>query len=119
VRAPMNSAGQPRPCDERLPIEVNAVRIGPLALIGVPAEVFTIFGFAIKQRSRFRTTAVVGYANDLVGYIARPRDYEDTGFGSYAAVKAPMILGLPRFAPQVGEVLVTACVRAIERIPRY
>ncbi|HEX5415737.1 MAG TPA: neutral/alkaline non-lysosomal ceramidase N-terminal domain-containing protein [Chloroflexota bacterium] len=105
-----------RPDADRLPVELQAVRIGPLALIGIPAEVFSIFGFAIKQASPFRRTAVVGYANDLVGYIARPQDYTDPGFGGYAAVMAPKILGLPPFAPHAGQVLVDACLRALERV---
>ena len=84
--------------------------------IGVPAEVFTIFGFAIKQQSPFRMTAVVGYAHDFVGYVPRPRDFDDSGFGQYAAIKAPKILGLPEFAPQVGDVLVAASTRTLRGI---
>jgi len=105
-----------RPGSDRLPVEVHALRIGPLALIGVPVELFARFGFALKQRSPFRSTAVVGYANDLVGYVARPEDFDDPGYGGYAAVKAPKILGLPPFQRHVGEVLVDGCVRALERL---
>jgi hypothetical protein len=105
-----------RPDGDRLPVEVHAVRIGPLALVGVPVELFARWGFAVKQRSPFRATAVVGYANDLVGYVARPSDFDDPGYGGYAAVKAPKILGLPPFARHVGEVLVDGCVRALERV---
>ncbi|HEY3109837.1 MAG TPA: neutral/alkaline non-lysosomal ceramidase N-terminal domain-containing protein [Chloroflexota bacterium] len=105
-----------RPDRDRLPVELHAVRIGPLGLVGVPVELFALWGFAVKQRSPFRLTAVVGYANDLVGYVPRPGDFDDPGYGGYAAVKAPKILGLPPFARHVGEVLADGCVRALERV---
>ena len=97
-----------RPASERdnLPCELQAIRIGPLALIGVPGEVFTALGLAIKQQSPFRMTAVVGYANHFVGYIPRQQDYADPT--SYAAHRAPKYFGLPSFTPMVGDVLVRA-----------
>ena len=97
-----------RPAPERdyLPIELQAVRVGPLALLGVPAEVLTAIGFAIKQQSPFRMTAVVSCANGFVGYIPRQQDYEDPT--SYAAIRAPKHFGFPQFTPQVGDVFVQA-----------
>jgi hypothetical protein len=59
-------------------------------------------------------TSLVGFANDGVGYVARPQDFDDPGFGGYAAVKAPRILGLPPFGRRVGDVLVEACLDLLQ-----
>ncbi|HEV8638663.1 MAG TPA: neutral/alkaline non-lysosomal ceramidase N-terminal domain-containing protein [Chloroflexota bacterium] len=103
-------ARRARPDADRLTVEIQAIRLGSLALVAVPAEVFALYGFAIKQRSPFRMTSLVGFANDAVGYVARPQDFDDPGYGGYAALKAPRILGLPPFARRVGDVLVEACL---------
>ena len=105
-----------RPDGDRLTVELQAVKVGPLALVAVPAEVFSLYGFALKQRSPFRLTALVGFANNSVGYVARPRDFDDAGFGGYAALKAPRILGLPPFARHAGEALVDACLELLRSL---
>lgn len=85
--------------------EVQAFRIGDCTLAAHPAELFAYFGFLLKQRSPHRHTVVVGYANDFVGYVPRTQDYDDAGFGGYAARLAPKILGNFEFRPDVGAVL--------------
>lgn len=48
---------------------VQAMRIGDVALVGVPAEYFTVLGMDIKKRSPFRYTYVAELANDWIGYL--------------------------------------------------
>ena len=43
---------------------VQAVLIGDVAIVGVPAEFFTVLGQDIKRRSPFRYTYVFELAND-------------------------------------------------------
>lgn len=45
-------------------VEVMVVRIGDLAFVGLPGEVFCEFGIDIKARSPFRNTIVMGLTND-------------------------------------------------------
>ncbi len=88
-----------------MPAELQVLRLGECVLAAQPSELFTYFGMLIKQRSPHRHTVVVGYANDCIGYVPRPQDYEDPGFGGYAARLAPKILGNFEFRPEVGYVL--------------
>jgi neutral ceramidase len=48
---------------------LQAMLIGDVALVGVPAEFFTKLGLDIKNRSPFRHTYVAELANDWVGYV--------------------------------------------------
>ncbi len=88
--------------------EIQALRLGGDVLVAHPAELFTSFGLQLKQHSPHRRTVVVGYSNDFVGYVPRPQDYDDAGFGGYAAHLAPKILGNFEFRPDVGTVLTRA-----------
>jgi hypothetical protein len=69
---------------------VQAVRIGSVAWVGVPAEYFTQLGLDIKNRSPFRHTYVAELANDWVGYLPNREGHKLggyqvwTGFHSYA-----------------------------------
>jgi len=49
--------------------EVQVLRIGDVALISTPGELFSLMGVAIENNSPFAATFVVGYANDSLGYL--------------------------------------------------
>lgn len=69
---------------------VQAVRIGDLAIVGVPAEYFTQLGLDIKNRSPFRHTYIAELSNDWIGYLPNREGHRLggyqvwTGFHSYA-----------------------------------
>jgi len=69
---------------------VQAIQIGDVALVGVPAEYFTQLGLDIKNRSPFRHTFVAELANDWIGYLPNLEGHKLggyqvwTGFHSYA-----------------------------------
>ena len=48
---------------------LQVMRIGDMAIVGVPAEFFTKLGLDIKNRSPFRYTFVAELANDWIGYL--------------------------------------------------
>ena len=48
---------------------IQAMRIGDIAIVGVPAEFFTKLGLDIKNRSPFRYTYIAELANDWIGYL--------------------------------------------------
>ena len=70
---------------------VQAMVIGDVAIVGIPAEYFTKLGLDIKNRSPFRYTYVAELANDWIGYLPdldahTLGGYQTwTGFQSYAA----------------------------------
>lgn len=59
---------------------VQAVRIGDIALVGVPAEYFTQLGIDIKNRSPFRHTYVAELANDWIGYLPNREGHKLGGY---------------------------------------
>jgi neutral ceramidase len=69
---------------------IQALIIGDIALVGVPAEFFTKLGLDIKNISPFRHTYVAELANDWIGYLPdadahKLGGYQTwTGYHSYA-----------------------------------
>lgn len=69
---------------------VQAIRIGDIAIVGVPAEYFTQLGLDIKNRSPFRHTYIAELANDWIGYLPNFEGHKLggyqvwTGYHSYA-----------------------------------
>jgi hypothetical protein len=59
---------------------LQAILVGDVAIVGVPAEYFTVLGLDIKKRSPFPHTYVAELANDWIGYLP---DREGHGLGGY------------------------------------
>jgi hypothetical protein len=60
-----------------LPTEVQGLRFGNVAFIGMPGEPFCEYGLALKARSSdVRTIVPVGYANDYLGYFMPPEIWD-------------------------------------------
>jgi hypothetical protein len=58
-------------------IEIHTIRIGEWAMVGLPGEIYTDIGRAIKTDSPFEMTSVISLANGTHGYIT-PDRYLDT-----------------------------------------
>lgn len=69
---------------------VQVIRIGDVAIVGVPAEFFTVLGVELKRRSPLPHTYIAELSNDWIGYLPdreghRLGGYQVwTGFHSYA-----------------------------------
>jgi neutral ceramidase len=59
---------------------MTLLAMGELALVGVPGELFAELGIVIKANPYFPHTLVLGYCNDLVGYIPTREAYEVGGY---------------------------------------
>ena len=59
---------------------LQAMVIGDVAIVGVPAELFTSLGLEIKRRSPFGRTYVAELANDTIGYLADEEAYDLGGY---------------------------------------
>ena len=90
---------------------IQAVRIGDVALVGVPAEFFTNLGLDIKNRSPFRHTYVAELANDWIGYLP---DRDAHVLGGYQTWT-----GLHSYAePGTGERVVEQAVEMLKELAR-
>ena len=90
---------------------IQAILIGDVALVGVPAEFFTKLGMDIKERSPFEYTYVAELSNDWIGYLPDREAHKLggyqvwTGFHSYAE-------------PGTGERMVDEVVAMLEELAR-
>jgi len=98
-----------------LACEVQVLRLGDVAVVGLPGEMYTLVGQGIRARSPFKHTIVIGFANGNIGYIADPRDYAEE---TYAALMTPKIMGYPPFQPHAWETVVNTSAAALERVYR-
>ncbi|HTD87023.1 MAG TPA: neutral/alkaline non-lysosomal ceramidase N-terminal domain-containing protein [Candidatus Binatia bacterium] len=78
---------------------ISAMRFGDLALMFHPSELYSVYGLTVRRESPFENTIVVGYADDMVGYIPDPVAYEKA---EYAAIVVPKLIGFPPFKPDTG-----------------
>lgn len=80
---------------DTLPAEVQVLRFGDGAFVGIPCEYFNALGRQIKQRSPLPNTVVVELANGSCGYVGEKHNYEE---GAYEMTSS-------RVAPGAGEML--------------
>ena len=70
--------------------EVQALAVGDeLAIVGLPGEVFAELGLALRERSPFAHTLVLGLANDSIGYVPTERAYDEGGYEPTSSRLAP------------------------------
>jgi hypothetical protein len=89
-----------------LELPIAAVALGNAAWIHLPVELFASFGLAIRERSPFPRTRVIGYTNGYFGYVADEAAHRD---GVYEASAS-------RFDARGGQVLVDAAVKLLRSL---
>jgi hypothetical protein len=68
---------------ETIDAKVQAIRIGDVAICGLPFETFCEIGLELKRESPFRTTIVVGLANGYEGYLPTPEQHKLGGYETW------------------------------------
>ena len=69
----------------RVPVRLQAIRIGDLGIVSSPCETFVETGLAIKKESPLRPTFVVELANGYNGYLPTARQHELGGYETWRA----------------------------------
>jgi len=104
--------------------EVQAIRLGDVGFIGVPAEYFVELQLDIKNRSPFKRTFVSELANGWVGYVPTRKAFEENmkdvssepmkrfDHKGYE-VRSALSRG---FLPGVGELIADTAVELLERL---
>ena len=86
-RLAQNYAGNVIKAAERhegtITIIIQAIRIGDLAICGIPFETFVEIGLDLKKRSPFPQTMVIGLANGRHGYLPTPEQHRLGGYETW------------------------------------
>jgi hypothetical protein len=88
---------------------LQVIRLGDVALVGLPGEMFAALGMEIPRRSPFRYTYVIGLANDTIGYIGDRASYELGGYQLWAGLHSPS-------APGTGEAMVEQALAMLREV---
>ncbi len=90
-------------------LEIQALKLGPVALVGIPNEVFTELGQEIQTRSPFAHTLVVELANGLAGYLPTARAFAEGGYETMLARSSKLV-------PEAGAQVVEAALEVLQRL---
>ena len=88
---------------------VQALRIGDMAMVGLPGEFFVEYGLEIKRRSPFSRTMTVELANDWIGYVPTDRGLEEGGYETWLASTS-------RVAKGAEELFITSALKCLEEV---
>ena len=78
-----NAIGAAERPESTLTVKIQAIRIGDLAVCGIPFETFVETGLDLKKRSPFPQTMVIGLANGRHGYLPTPEQHELGGYETW------------------------------------
>jgi len=91
-----------------LDLEIQVFRVGDVALVALPGEIFVELGLFIKKHSPFAATIVVELANDSIAYVPTRKGFSE---GSYEVVNSLV-------APGGGELMAEAALGLLRRLNR-
>jgi len=87
---------------EKVPVILQAFRIGDLAITAVPCEVFAEIGLELKSKSPFGDTFTIELANGYNGYLPTPEQHRLGGYETWRAKSSYLEVGA---SPQVVDTL--------------
>jgi len=94
-----------------IPGEVQVFRIGEVAVVLLPGEVFVEYGLEIKLKSPARRTFVVELANSIMGYVPTRRAFEGGGYEQKTGSNS-------KLSPVAGEYLVETALALLDSMFR-
>ena len=90
-----------------LQVEIQALRIGEIALIAMPGEPFAEIGATVRAKSPFPFTMFCGYSNGKGGdYMPIASEYQ---YGGYEVERSP-------YGPEAADKVIAAAVALVEQI---
>ncbi len=72
-------------CPARVPLTIQALRIGDLAITAIPCEVFAETGLQLKAQSPFQDTFTIELANGYNGYLPPAAQHALGGYETWRA----------------------------------
>ena len=108
IQLPLDDVGKKRTGLETIEAEVQIITLGSLAIVTLPGEPLTDLGAAIRKRSPFPQTLVLGYSNgNGVHYVGMPGEKARGGYEMEAGTVG---------TDEAGEMLVKLAVRMLNKV---
>lgn len=95
--------------DAPVACEIQVISLGKVTFVGWPGEIFCELGMAVKERTPFPPTFILGYANNSIGYVPVPEAYREGGYEASTAA---------HLADNAGLVLVEETLKLLEGMRR-
>lgn len=92
---------------------ISAMRLGSIALLFHPAELYSYYGLELRTRAPFPNVLSVGYCDDFVGYLTDPKAYDAN---EYAAIVVPKIMGWPPFTTDCARKFTAQCMDLLKQL---
>ncbi len=89
-------------------VEVMVIRLGNLAIVGLPGEIFCELGIRIREESSADYTIIIELANDAIGYVP-----DENGYGQGGYEDTP---GSMNYKKGSGEKLVNSALKQISQL---
>jgi neutral ceramidase len=89
-------------------VVLQALRIGGLAIVAIPFEVFVEIGLEIREKSPFEQTFAISLANGSEGYLPTPRHHALGGYETW--------LGTNRVETHASEKIVDGLLQMLARL---
>jgi len=89
-------------------VEVMAIRLSDIGIVGLPGEMFCEYGIDIEKRSPAAHTFVIELANDAIGYLPTPEAFAQGGYEPSA--------GATFYTQEAGQKLTDCALRQLQRL---
>ncbi len=96
-----------------VPVEVQALRLGEIILVGIPGEVFVEIGLGIKEGSPFEHTYVTAHTNGCIGYMPTKQAFEEGGYETHSAYR---LYGIYPMDQDVAEKMINTSLKLINSL---
>jgi hypothetical protein len=81
---------------DTVPVKLQTLRIGQLAIVSMPCEVFAEIGLEIKRRSPLHPTFIIDLANGYNGYLPSPEQHALGGYETWRATSSSLEVNASR-----------------------
>ena len=113
-RSPLKSVIEDRDCFWFVPMQINLLRIGDLAIVTFAAETFTEIGMKVKSSSLAKYTLFASVSDGCVSYLHTAESHDE---GGYEVDIAPLAYRYPgRFQAGCEKLVLDATEKQMERL---
>jgi neutral ceramidase len=92
----------------RMEIPIQALRVGDVAIGGIPNEVFVEIGLEYKRRSPFKPSFIMSIANGYYGYLPTPEHHKLGGYETW--------LGTNRLEVEASNMILAKLLGMVDRL---